>query len=128
MAPYFMDSSYPFSSIQNGYLLAKELFAAPLAHTAILAAADSLAIGVLQAAGEAGVKIPQDLSLLGFDDIIYAGLPVINLTTIRQPKEAMATAAVNMLLDRIQYPMMRAYSHIILAPSLVERGSCKRLD
>ncbi|MDR1193550.1 MAG: LacI family transcriptional regulator [Peptococcaceae bacterium] len=127
MEPSFMDSDHPFSSIQKGYALARELFARPLAYTAVAAATDSLAIGMLQAAGEAGVRIPEDLSLLGFDDIIYAGLPVINLTTIRQPKEAMATTAVDMLLDRINNPMT-AYSHIILAPSLVERGSCQRLS
>jgi LacI family transcriptional regulator len=109
-----------------GYQLARNLFEKPLAYTAIFAATDTLAIGVLQAAEEAGIRIPEDLSLLGFDDILYAGLPTINLTTIMQPKKTMATIAVDMLLDRIQNPS-QAYSHSILAPSLVVRGSCREI-
>ena len=123
----FLDSNRLYSSIQMGYQLARNLFEKPLAHTAIFAATDTLAIGVLQAAEEAGLRVPKDLSLLGFDDILYAGLPTINLTTIMQPKKTMATIAVDMLLDRIQNPS-EAYSHSILAPSLVVRGSCRKLE
>ncbi len=126
LEPSFLDSNRLYSSIQMGYQLARNLFEKPLAYTAIFAATDTLAIGVLQAAEEAGIRIPEDLSLLGFDDILYAGLPTINLTTIMQPKKTMATIAVDMLLDRIQNPS-QAYSHSILAPSLVVRGSCREI-
>lgn len=125
--PQFVDSTAPFSSIRSGYELAKTVFAKPLEHTAIFAATDTVAIGVLQAAQEAGIRVPDDLSLLGFDDILYAGLPTINLTTIEQPKKTMATMVVDMLIDKIQDPS-KGYSHSILMPSLVERGSCKRLE
>lgn len=125
--PEFLDSNTPFSSIRTGYELAKTVFCKPFDYTAIIAATDTVAIGILQAAQEAGVRIPEDLSLIGFDDILYAGLPTINLTTIEQPKKRMATMVVDMLIDKIQDPS-KGYSHSILMPSLVERGSCKRLD
>ncbi|MCL2671425.1 MAG: LacI family transcriptional regulator [Clostridiales bacterium] len=127
MEPDFVDSSYPYSSISAGYQIARNVFAKPLTHTAIFAATDSLAIGVLQAAQEAGIRIPEDISLLGFDDILHAGLPTINLTTIEQPKKTMATMAVDMLLDKIR-DSSKGYSHSILTPSLIVRGSCRSLE
>lgn len=123
MEPSYCNSGSAFSSIQSGYQLAKHLFSKPLRHTAIFAAADSLALGVLSAAEEAGIRVPEDVSLLGFDNIVYAGLPRINLTTIDQPKKTMASLAVDVLLEKIGDSDV-GYSHKILTPQLVERGSC----
>lgn len=121
--PAFCNSAYSFSSIQAGYQLAKHAFAKKFEPTAIFAAADSLALGVIEAAEEAGLRIPEDVSLMGFDNILYSGLPKINLTTIEQPKKTMAATAVDILIDKISDPSS-GYSHRILTPSLVKRGSC----
>lgn len=125
--PVFCNSSYFFSSIEAGYQLAKHAFAKNFTQTAVFAASDSLALGVIEAAEEASLRIPEDLSLMGFDNILYSSLPKINLTTIEQPKKTMASTAVDILIDKISDPNT-GYSHRILTPSLVERGSCSKIQ
>ncbi|HBR01646.1 MAG TPA: LacI family transcriptional regulator, partial [Ruminiclostridium sp.] len=83
-------------------------------------------LGLLQAAEEYGIRIPEDLSLLGFDNIPYTGLPKIMLSTIEQPYKLMAKSAVEMLIDQIKQPDI-GYSHKILTPKLVIRNSCRAL-
>ncbi|GHV94681.1 LacI family transcriptional regulator [Spirochaetia bacterium] len=111
------------SSIERGYALAKELFSGPFPYTAIFAATDTTALGVMQAADEAGIAIPGDLSLIGFDNISYCALPRINLTTIEQPFSAIAASAVNMLIGTIESPQ-EGYAQMVLEPSLIKRGTC----
>ena len=94
--------------------------------TAILCAADMLAIGVMQAAFEAGIRIPKDLSLMGFDNISFSALPQIDLTTVSQPFQQMAIASVDMLLERIKDPAAE-HTKLILPPSLIVRKSCRAL-
>ena len=81
----------------------------------------------MQAADEAGVRIPEDLSLMGFDNIAFSSLPRINLTTINQPERDMAQASVALLLEQIKDPS-REHTRSLLIPSLVERGTCRRLE
>ena len=126
IAPRIYESGFASSTISAGYQMAKQLFQKQLRPTALFAATDSLALGALGAAEEAGIDIPAGLSVMGFDNITYSGLPRINLTTINQPKKSMGTLAVDMLLEKISDPAV-GYSHRILAPSLVERGSCRRI-
>ncbi|MDL2259238.1 LacI family transcriptional regulator [Eubacteriales bacterium OttesenSCG-928-K08] len=123
LTPMISSNPYSSSTIAHGYKLALELFAKERNYTAIVAATDTMALGVLQAADEMGVDIPKDISLLGFDNINFTELPKINLSTIEQPKKAMATAAVDMLIDKINNPQS-GYSHRILMPTLIRRKSC----
>ena len=127
LTPRFCDSSYSRSSIEHGYQLAKELFEKPVDYTAVFASTDSNALGLMKAADEKGIRIPEDLSLIGFDDIPSAALPRIDLTTIQQPKKAMAVQAVEMLLDKIEKGT-QGYVHQILLPTLVRRSTCRALD
>ena len=121
---YFDSSS---SSIELGYQMA----CSELPHlddcTAIFASTDSNAIGLMQAAREMGIRIPNDISLLGFDNIRLASLPQINLTTIAQPQEKMAAQAVKMLMDLIEEKTIER-SFEIIEPSLIERGSCASIN
>jgi LacI family transcriptional regulator len=126
LTPSFCDSPYPTDSIQHGYTMAKELFSTKPSYTAIFASADSTALGLLEAADECGIRVPEDISLLGFDNIPYTGLPKIMLSTIEQPYKLMATAAVEMLIDKINHPDF-GYSHKVLTPKLVIRNSCSQL-
>lgn len=121
--PIFWHNNGKIPTIQAGYEMAKTLFANQRGFTALQCADDTLALGALQAADELGIKVPEDLSILGFDDIRYAALPRINLTTIEQPKHAMASVAVRMLLEKMNADF-EDYTHRILAPKLVERHSC----
>ena len=121
-----LHSEFPRSSIENGYQMAKALFEKPIDYTAIFASTDSNALGIMKAADEHGIRIPDQLSLIGFDNIPSTALPRIELTTIEQPKKAMAIQAVEMLLDKIEHET-QGYVHQILMPSLVKRSSCRAL-
>ncbi|CAH0126521.1 MULTISPECIES: LacI family DNA-binding transcriptional regulator [unclassified Microbacterium] len=70
--------------------------------TAVFAANDLSAIEMMRVAAERGLRVPSDLSVVGFDDILDAGSHVPQLTTVRQPLPEMGTAAVRMLLDVLQ--------------------------
>ena len=126
LTPHYCNNSFSSSSIKYGYQLAKQLFSQELRYTAIFAATDTNALGIMQAAEEVNIRIPGDLSLLGFDNIRDASLPRIGLSTIEQPKKMLASVAVETLLDKIQNDR-DGYSHRILSPALVERSSCAPL-
>lgn len=126
LTPHYCNNSFSSSSIKYGYQLAKQLFSQELRYTAIFAATDTNALGIMQAAEEVNIRIPGDLSLLGFDNIRDGSLPRIGLSTIEQPKKMLASVAVETLLDKIQNDR-DGYSHRILSPALVERSSCAPL-
>ena len=122
---YFESSS---SSVELGYEMACTEFSHyEGGYTAVFASTDSNAIGMMQAAREQNIRIPEDISLLGFDNIRLSSLPQIDLTTISQPKEAMAVSAVKMLIHKISNNSSQP-SFEIIAPSLIERGSCRALE
>ena len=123
----FFNSEFSRSSVDNGYQMAKELFANPIDYTAIFASTDSNALGILKAADELRIDIPGRISLIGFDNIRSTDMPRISLTTIDQPKREMAIQAVDMLRDKIENGT-QGYVHQILLPSLVKRGTCRQLD
>lgn len=126
LTPQYCNNTFSSTTIKYGYQLAKQLFAQERRYTAIFAATDTNALGIMQAAEENGIRIPEDISLLGFDNIRDSGLPRINLTTIEQPKKLLASVAVDSLLDKIQNELS-GYTHRILTPTLIERSSCRRV-
>jgi len=91
--------------------------------TAIFACNDLMAMGALQAASEMGCRVPEDLAVVGFDDIELAAYTVPPLTTVSQPKAGMGHTAVQVLMDRICNPGGPARKQI-LPVSLVKRKSC----
>ncbi len=124
LKPQYCNNTFSATTIKYGYQLAKQLFSQERSFSAIFAATDTNALGIMQAAEENGLRIPEDISLLGFDNIRDSGLPRINLTTIEQPKKMLASVAVDSLLDKIQNELS-GYSHRILMPTLIERSSCR---
>ena len=91
--------------------------------TAILAMSDVLATGALQAAAELGIRVPEDLSLVGFDDGPAAALASPPLTTIAQPHEEKGRLAAEWLLEEIAGPRSRKHRRAILPTRLVVRES-----
>jgi DNA-binding LacI/PurR family transcriptional regulator len=91
--------------------------------TAILAMSDVLATGALQAAAEIGIRVPEDLSLVGFDDGPSAALTSPPLTTIAQPHEEKGRLAAEWLLEDIASPPPRRHRKAILPTTLVVRNS-----
>jgi DNA-binding LacI/PurR family transcriptional regulator len=90
--------------------------------TAVVFATDVLALGALHEAHKRGLRVPQDLSVTGFDDIALAAYAVPALTTVHMPVREMVSAAVAMVIDHQQTAQASA-GYPILAPSLVVRAS-----
>ena len=126
LTPQYCNNTFSNTSIKYGYQLAKQLLVQERKFTAIFASTDTNALGIMQAAEEMGLKIPQDFSLLGFDNIRDSGLPRIELTTIEQPMKMLASVAVHTLLEKVQNELA-GYTHRILTPTLIERSSCRQI-
>jgi LacI family transcriptional regulator len=91
--------------------------------TAIFASNDLSAFGAMDAVREFGFRIPEDISVIGFDDILQASLVYPKLTTVRQPLEQMGQMAVRLLLEQIEDPS-RPPRRITLPTELIIRDSC----
>ncbi|MGY1738255.1 MULTISPECIES: LacI family DNA-binding transcriptional regulator [unclassified Geodermatophilus] len=109
----------------GGYERARELLALPDPPTAVFAGSDEQAFGVLEAARQAGLSVPGDLSVVGFDDLPMARWSSPPLTTVRQPLADMGRMAGRMLLDLISGREL-ASQRVELATSLVPRASTAR--
>ena len=112
------------NDLDGGYRAMRKLLALPVRPTAVLAADDVMAIGVLKAAGEAGLRVPQDVSVTGFDDIEMTRFTTPTMTTVRQPVEAMSQRAMEWivrLLDGGTIPNGEEIERI--QPELVVRQS-----
>lgn len=91
---------------------------------AILAYSDMVAVKILEAAEACGLRIPEDLSLIGFDNISFGGLPQIGLTTVSQQKFRAGRLAVDRLLEKIRSGNARTRD--ILQPELIIRATCRK--
>ena len=107
---------------EGGVEAALALLNRPDPPTAVFAFNDMLAIGVMQAARRHGVRIPEDLSVLGFDDTFEASIVTPPLTTVRQPLAEMGRMAVNLLVRQLQNQRIEAL-HVQLETKLVVRES-----
>lgn len=112
-------------SIQNGYLETKLMLERKDRPTAIFALSNTISLGVLKAVREAGLDIPEDISLLAFDDYAYMDYLNPPLTRISQPVEDMAKLATKLLFDRIGGNGAVITSQIKLAPTLISGASVK---
>ncbi|WP_436702194.1 LacI family DNA-binding transcriptional regulator [Nocardioides sp. BYT-33-1] len=101
---------------------AEDLLAGPDRPDAIFAANDLVALGVLQALTLAGVRVPEDVAIIGFDDIDFAASAAIPLSSVRQPRAEMGRAAIDLLLAAIDDPAAQVRD-IVLEPELVVRRS-----
>jgi len=111
-------------SDSSGYQAARMVIESHPA-TAIFVANDFSAIGVLAALNEADIRVPRDMSVVGFDGVRLGHLPTINLTTIAQPLASLGDTAARVLCERIADPRM-ASRHITTPPELLMRGTVAR--
>ncbi len=112
---------YTFS-IESGERAARELLDRPDRPTAVFAFNDNTAIGALRVARELGLRVPEDLSVVGFDDSEQAAIVTPALTTVRQPLAEMGRMAVSLLLRLIEHQRVEALN-VELATRLIVRES-----
>ncbi|WP_339182519.1 LacI family DNA-binding transcriptional regulator [Oceanobacillus sp. FSL W7-1293] len=110
------------SSFMDASQSAEKLVNMKEAPTAIFASTEPLAIGAMQGVREAGLKIPDDVSIVGFDNSILAQMCYPQLTTVAQPTEEMAEKIVQLLVEEIN-GTEKVKQRIVLAPRLVIRGT-----
>jgi LacI family transcriptional regulator len=108
-------------SEQGGYNAMRQLLA--YRPEAVFVASDTMAIGAMKAAKEAGLRIPEDIGVAGFDDMPFAASSEPPLTTVRQPIQQCGTIAARTLIEMIDHPSA-THHHIILPTELVVRSSC----
>ncbi len=110
-------------SPELGYEATKKLLASSAAFTGLFAFNDISAMGAIRALRESGFRVPEDVSVVGFDDIQSAAFQNPGLTTVRQPLRKMGTLAAETVLKRIQRPELDSPRYIRVEPELVIRGT-----
>ncbi|MDQ0585473.1 DNA-binding LacI/PurR family transcriptional regulator [Streptomyces rishiriensis] len=96
----------------------------PQRPTAVFCANDLLALGVLQALYEAGLRVPDDIAVVGYDDIEFAASAVVPLTSVRRPAVAMGRQAGRLLIEETAAGgSLHEHTHVVLRPELVVRRS-----
>jgi LacI family transcriptional regulator, galactose operon repressor len=112
--------------VESGAEGMERLLELPEPPTAVFAASDLMAVGALGAAGRAGLSVPDDFAIVGFDDILLAGLMQPPLTTLRQDKQGLGAAAGETLLALMEEEDGDASAAVTLPVELVVRGSTTR--
>lgn len=107
---------------QGGFTAMNSLLALELPPHAVFTGNDAMAVGAYHALYQAGLKVPQDMAVVGYDDIELARYMTPPLTTIHQPKDELGELAVDVLIHRMAQPTL-AQQRLLLTPELVERGS-----
>ena len=122
------ESGDPFSSFEQGYKLTEELLHRRRPFTALMAFDDMTAFGAIRALGKAGIRVPEQCSVVGFDDVSPAAIYSPALTTVRQPMEVMGTAAATIVLDAITANLEKKPTrpiHRTIVPELIVRESTR---
>lgn len=113
-------------TVEEGYSVAKSLLRCTPRPTAVFAYSDFVAFGVMKAIREAGLRIPEDIAVAGFDDVEFSSCLEVPLTTIKSPKEKMGREATKVLLEKINSaPQRNSRKEIKLEVKLIVRQSTK---
>src|SRR6267378_4827658 len=124
------ESRDPFSSFEDGFKLTEELLHRRRPFTALMAFDDMTAFGAIRALAKAGVRVPEQCSVIGFDDVAPAALYCPALTTIRQPMETMGSAAAAIVVEAINAGLEKKPARAIhrkVIPDLIVRESTRSL-
>ncbi|GAC1404460.1 MAG: hypothetical protein NVS4B7_19080 [Ktedonobacteraceae bacterium] len=112
---------------ESGYKAIQELFQRCPDLTAVFVYNDLIALGAMNALHTQGKRVPEDLSVIGFDNIFYASAFEPALTTIAQPIVVIGQECITRVLERIHQPEKEP-THITLPVELIERSSCRRVE
>ena len=112
-------------TFESGFDNMNSLLDKNLSITAVFVTTDVMAIGASKAILSRGLRIPEDISVVGFDGIDYAQYFHPSLTTVKQPVEQMGEKSVNILFDLVKNK--KKHEHVVLETELLERESCKKI-
>src|SRR5215813_13643564 len=121
----------PNSGFEGGFRLTEELLQKRKKFTALMAFDDLTALGAIRALNKAGIRVPEQCSVVGFDDVALSSMAVPSLTTVRQPLEVMGNLAVNIIMEGITASQEKrdwSITHHRAAPELVIRESTRALS
>jgi LacI family transcriptional regulator len=121
MGDYFLEGDFLRGS---GYQGGKRFLAMGMPPTAIFATNDYMALGTYQAIVEEGIRVPEEVALIGFNDIEFTSMKGIELTTIGQKKYEMGALAVRRLVERVEGRKGEPPEEMILEPELIIRKTC----
>jgi DNA-binding LacI/PurR family transcriptional regulator len=113
------------SSPELGYKVTKRLLSNHHSFSALFAFNDISAMGAIRAIRDAGMNVPEDISIVGFDDIQSAAYQIPGLTTVRQPLRKMGKIAAETLLRRIHRPGLEHVNQITVEPELIVRETTR---
>ena len=91
--------------------------------TGVFALNDLLALGLLQGLTQAGLRVPEDVAIVGYDDIAFAAAATIPLSSVRQPREDLGRRAAELLLQEVGSPGGHEHQRVVFTPELVARAS-----
>ncbi len=111
------------ANLEGGEQAVKALLAKGIKFTALLAYNDNMAIGAIHALFEAGLRVPEDVSVIGFDDLIISRVCRPRLTTVHYPVEEMASYATKLAIELGEHPDASHHRTHLFIPHLVERDS-----
>jgi LacI family transcriptional regulator len=131
LAMQLPDEFDPNSGFEGGFRLTEDLLQKRRKFTALLAFDDLTALGAIRALTKAGLKVPEQCSVVGFDDVAVSAISAPSLTTIRQPLETMGGLAANIVMEGINASQEKRdwnISHHRVAPELVIRESTRAIS
>ncbi|TDB76933.1 LacI family DNA-binding transcriptional regulator [Micromonospora sp. KC723] len=115
-------------TVSAGRRAAAELVTLPVRQrpTAVFCANDLIALGVLQELTTRGLRVPDDVAIVGYDDIEFAGAAAVPLSSVRQPREQLGRTAAQLLLEEAETGATHRHRHVVFQPELVVRHSSDR--
>ncbi|MFI6789650.1 LacI family DNA-binding transcriptional regulator [Nonomuraea sp. NPDC050383] len=115
----------PDLTVGTGRTAGREIAARPPGDrpTAVFCGNDLVALGVLQELTQYGLRVPDDVAILGYDDIDFAAAAAVPLSSIRQPREQLGHTGALMLLEEANQPDFHEHRQVIFQPDLIERAS-----
>ncbi|ABF40633.1 transcriptional regulator, LacI family [Candidatus Koribacter versatilis Ellin345] len=122
------DRKEPNSSFEGGYRAVEELIKRKRPFTAVLAFDDMTALGVMRGLAERGISVPDQCSVIGFDDVAPAAFSNPALTTVRQPMEGMGSTAVEIVVESLSSDLRPGEISVVhrkISPELVVRASTR---
>ena len=118
-----VDVRVPSLGFQNGRDAGMRLLGLYPRPTAVICTNDLIALGVLQVLTEHRVAVPDDIAIVGYDDIDFAAAAAVPLTSVRQPRRLLGRTGADLLLEEVQHVAGHRHRRVVMTPELVVRSS-----